>query len=169
MPEDKKMDAILAAIPWRCFHCDFITNDPAEAQAHFGERDDAEEFTPMCKWWANMDDQERKEQFQSLNQELNGEREDSAKLLDKVEALEYQLDSQEGAIRSYKPFKDCRSINDVFFVYDFMEGRALAAEEREKVLVEAVNEAGFAVYLSDEGKTFLKVWNPTSGTPQEVK
>lgn len=54
MSDDKKMDAILAAIPWRCFHCDFITNDPAEAQAHFGDQDDASEFVPICKWWSGM-------------------------------------------------------------------------------------------------------------------
>ena len=62
------------AYPWICFHCDFKTFDKAEAEAHFGSCDDAGEFTPLCKWWSNMDDQERKEQFQSLIQELNQER-----------------------------------------------------------------------------------------------
>jgi hypothetical protein len=31
---EQKMDAILNATPWRCFHCDFITSDRAEAEAH---------------------------------------------------------------------------------------------------------------------------------------
>ena len=71
-------------------------------------------------------------------------------------------------MKQYRPFAKCDSMQDVFNVYDSMEGRALAFEEREKVLVEAVNEAGFAVYLTDGGKTFIKVWNrnPTSGIPQ---
>ena len=135
--DKKKMDAILLATPWRCFHCDFITNDEEEARAHFGDCDDASEFTPLCKWWSNMDDQERKEQFQALLQELNGEREESIKLRDHNEALEDRVNSQQGAIHSYKPFRECRSISDVFNVYDSMEGRALAAEGRLKALLDA--------------------------------
>jgi hypothetical protein len=71
MNEQKKMDAILEATPWRCFHCDFITSVHAEAQAHFGDRDDGEEFKPICKWWDRMDDEERKEAFQDAMRDLN--------------------------------------------------------------------------------------------------
>lgn len=56
---------------WRCFHCDFQTASKAEAEAHFGDRDDAEEFKPLCKWWSRMDEGERREQFQSLISQLN--------------------------------------------------------------------------------------------------
>ncbi len=164
--EQKKMDVILSAIPWRCFHCDFITNDEEEARAHFGDCDDASDFTPLCKWWSNMDDQERKEQFQVLLQELNSERDDNMKLRDENEALEYKVHSQESAIKSYKPFRECRSINEIFCLYDSMEGRVLAAEERERVLVEAVNDSGFKVMLTDDGKTFLKLDVAQIGVPQ---
>jgi hypothetical protein len=122
--------AVLAALPWRCFHCDFITNDRVEAAAHFGDSDDAGEVTPLCKWWSNMDDQERKEQFQSLIQELNYERRRCESLQSSNEGLEYQVQSQESVIKSYKAFRNCRSINDVFNLYDTMEGRALTAEEK---------------------------------------
>ena len=122
-------DKILATIPWRCFHCDFITNDPEEALAHFGDRDDAEEFKPICKWWSNMDKDERGETLQDTLRELNKERNENECLRIKVEALEYQVESQESVIKSYKPFRNCRSIHDVFCLYDSMEGRALAAEE----------------------------------------
>lgn len=115
-----------------------------------------------------MDEQERKEQFQALLQELDGERRRCEALQTSNEGLEYQVGSQEGAIKSYKPFRDCRSINDVFHVYDNMEGRALAAEGREKALAEAVNNAGFAVYVTDDGRTIIKKWNPTSGVPQQL-
>lgn len=128
--KEQKMDAILASIPWRCFFCDFITKNEEEARAHFGDCDDAEEFTPLCKWWSNMDEQERRSQFQVLSQELNCEREESYKLRTEVESLESQLTAQESAIQSYKPFRKCHSIHDIFCIFDSMEGRALAAEER---------------------------------------
>lgn len=130
--EQKQVDAILAALPWRCFQCDFITSDPEEAAAHFGDRDDGEEFKPICKWWARMNDTERLETMQDQLRELNRGAEELIKLRDHVEALEEQLANQESAIRSYKPFRECRSINDVFNLFDSMEGRALAAEERLK-------------------------------------
>ena len=132
MNEQKKMDAILEAIPWRCFHCDFITSDRAEAQAHFGDRDDGEEFKPICKWWDRMDDEERKEAFQDAMRDLNEGAQENMNLREQVEDLEGQIGTQESQIRSYKPFKDCRSIYDIFCLYDSMEGRALAAEERER-------------------------------------
>lgn len=129
---EKKLDAIIEAIPWRCFHCDFITSDRTEAQAHFGERDDAEEFKPICKWWANMDDQERKELFQDMVILQDISAEENQKLREEIEDLEGMVGTQESQIRSYKPFKDCCSIHDIFCLYDSMEGRALAAEERER-------------------------------------
>ena len=132
MNEQKKMDAILEATPWRCFHCDFITSDRAEAQAHFGDRDDGEEFKPICKWWDRMDDEERKEAFQDAMRDLNEGAQENMNLREQVEDLEGQIGTQESQIRSYKPFKDCRSIHDIFCLYDSIEGRALAAEERER-------------------------------------
>ena len=130
--EKKQVDAILAALPWRCFQCDFVTSNPEEAAAHFGDRDDGEEFKPICKWWARMDDAERLETMQDQIRELNRGAEELIKLRDHVEALEEQLANQESAIKSYRPFRGCRSVNDVFNVFDSMEGRALAAEEQLK-------------------------------------
>ena len=129
MSDQKKMAAILAAIPWRCFHCDFITADPAEAAAHFGDRDDAEEFKPICKWWANMSADERLFQFQQALKDLEAERDQNDSHRTAIEGLQYQVDSIPQQIKSYKPFRNCSSIYDVFCVYDSMEGRALAAEE----------------------------------------
>lgn len=121
---------ILQTLPWRCYHCDFVTNDPEDAEAHFGERDDAEEFTPICKWWAEMDEEERADTLQDTLKELNKEREYSANLRAENEKLEYQVNSQTSYISSYKAFAGCRSITDIFHLYDTMEGRALAAEEK---------------------------------------
>jgi len=123
-------EAILQSIPWRCFHCDFITMDREAAAAHFGDRDDAEEFKPVCKWWARMDDHERLETLQDTLRELNKGAEENMRLLTRIEGLEHQVHSQQSAVQGYKPFRECRSIYDVFCLYDSMEGRALAAEER---------------------------------------
>ena len=92
--------------------------------------DDASEFVPICNWYSRETDAERMYSLQDAVKELNHERKDNEKLREHNETLEYQVDMQESVIRSYKPFKDCRSINDVFCLYDSMEGRALAAEER---------------------------------------
>jgi hypothetical protein len=131
---EKGNDAILAALPWRCFHCDFVTSDYAEALAHFGERDDAEEFKPICKWWDRLSEDERKETLQDTIKQLNERENEVMRQTTKIEGLEYQVDSFESCIRSYKPFKNCRSIHDVFCLFDSMEGRALAAEERLRVV-----------------------------------
>jgi hypothetical protein len=123
---------ILESIPWRCFHCDFVTTDRATAAAHFGERDDPEEFKPICRWWENLAKDERVETLQDTLRQLNSERDENQSLRTKVDGLEYQVNSQEGCIKSYKPFRDCHSIHEVFCLYDSMEGRALAAEEANK-------------------------------------
>ncbi len=165
----KKMNAILSATPWRCFHCDFITNNEEEARAHFGDRDDASEFVPICKWWASMPDDERKHVFQELQRDLSREQDENGDLRQQIESLEDRLNSAENSIRQYKPFKNCNSSWDVFCKYDSMEGRALAAEKRERVLVDAVNNAGFAVFLTNEGKTVLRVWNSSNIAPRRAK
>jgi hypothetical protein len=115
---------------WVCFHCGFETSDEAEAEAHFGDRDDGEEFKPLCRWWQRMTPVERGQALQDTIQQLNDERRGNSSLRVSNWGLEYQVAAHEGAIRSYRPFKDCRRINDVFFLYDSMEGRALAAEQR---------------------------------------
>ena len=115
---------------WRCFHCGFETNNPVEAEAHFGERDDAAEFTPTCTWWAKLSASERAQEFQDLRQQLNEERDESGRLNIANEGLQYRVDGQLSEIHSFAPFRECRSIHDIFHLYDSMEGRALLAEEQ---------------------------------------
>lgn len=38
-------------------------------------------------------------------------------------------------LQSYRPFRKCRSIQDVSNLYDTMKGRALAAEEKARALL----------------------------------
>jgi hypothetical protein len=124
-------DQILLALPWRCFYCDFVTADHAEAQAHFGDRDDAEEFKPICKWWTSMGVDERLAAFQLTIIELEEARREVDRQRTAIEGLQYQANSIPQQIKSYAPFRGCNSIFDVFCVYDSMEGRAIAAEEKK--------------------------------------
>ena len=75
---------------WRCFHCDFATTNFRDAYAHFGDRDDAEEFKPICKWWANMEPAERQETFQGVVRELNDVKVDNDNLVERLNQIEAQ-------------------------------------------------------------------------------
>lgn len=162
--KNARLTAELAATKqdrWTCFHCGFETTDREEAAAHFGDRDDAEEFTPLCRWWKNMTPEERGEALQEAIRDLNAEREENALLRTRIEGLGYQVEGQKSEIKSFAPFRGCDSINQVFHVYDSMEGRALAAEkeladarDREAALEEALrfirNEASASVGLEED-------------------
>lgn len=132
MSDDNKLGAILESIPWRCFFCDFITTDRAEAAAHFGDRDDASELKPICKWWESMSQDERLKTLQGTHRELEAERRENISQRTAIDGLTYQVDGLIPQIKSYAPFRGCNSIYDVFCLYDSMEGRALAAEEMLK-------------------------------------
>lgn len=131
------MEEILSAIPWRCFFCDFVTRDSHEAAAHFGCRDDAEEFKPLCKWWACMSENERAQTLQQYIRDKNEDERTISSQRAAIEGLEYQVESLVAQIRSYAPFRDCSSIYEVFCKFDSMEGRALAAEERLRAVEES--------------------------------
>src|SRR5215471_1034060 len=105
---DTKMDDILDALPWRCLFCDFVTSDRAEAEAHFGARDDGEEFKPICKWWDSLAADEKLKTLQDVLKQLAAEQRDNARLRTAVEGLEYQVDGFENCIKSYAPFRQCR-------------------------------------------------------------
>ena len=167
MSEEQRLDGRGYPIPkdgWACFHCGEMFTTWGGARDHFGKTPGD---TPGCILKVQLGDERgwlmelRKVEEMAESQmqrALEAERE--------IEKLECKVSSLTTNFRSFKPFANCDSANEAFFVYDSMEGRALAAEEREKVLVEAVNNAGFAVYLTDDGKTIIKKWKPTSGIPQ---
>jgi hypothetical protein len=134
---EAKTDAILNALPWRCFCCDFVTNDREEAAAHFGDRDDAEEFKPICRWWNFLEQDERLQTLQDTLKQLAAEQRDNQRLRTHIEGLEYQVESIPQQIKSYKPFRNCSTIYGIFCEFDSMEGRALAAEEALREMREA--------------------------------
>jgi hypothetical protein len=114
MEDQRKMDAILAATPWRCFHCDFITTDAAEAEAHFGDRDDASEFKPVCRWWASLNEDERLKTFQDTLRDLSAEQRENQGHRVAIEGLEYQVGTHAGIFNSYRPFRNCSSMYEGF-------------------------------------------------------
>ena len=139
LAEDEEIQQAAKESLWRCFHCGFETSDHKEGAAHFGDRDDE---SPICITWASLSVEERLGEYQALTRELNGERDENARLRSREEYLEFRLLEFENLLGSR--FKGCRTINDAYNLYDSMEGRALAAEEREaertRQLREALNE-----------------------------
>lgn len=115
-------------ITWTCFHCGFSTRNEQFAAAHFGERDEP----ALCRSWAQLNADGRVHEYQSVVAQLDAERSANAILQSKIEGLEYQVDGRHAEIVSFKPFRECQSIQDIFNVYDSIEGRALAAEERSR-------------------------------------
>jgi hypothetical protein len=65
---------------WRCFHCDFATQDPGEAKAHFGETSDE---VPLCKW----SEGDLRAELQQTMLQLEHEREENHQLRSKIERL----------------------------------------------------------------------------------
>jgi hypothetical protein len=115
---------------WVCFHCGERFTTIGNAEDHFGKRP---EITPACRIKLGEERglvmELRKAEASRdewMDQALRGRAE--------IEHLECKVESLTTAMQGYKPFRECRSINDAFFVFDSMEGRAIAAEERLKAL-----------------------------------
>jgi hypothetical protein len=121
VPPSPVSDKAQLDTPWRCFHCDFVTSDADEAQAHFGDRDDADEFKPFCKWMDRISADERIGILQDTLKQLETERRDNNRLRAANEGREYKANSIEPEIKSFKPFRGCRTIYDVFCLYDSMK------------------------------------------------
>jgi hypothetical protein len=138
---------------WRCFNCGFETQDRAEALAHFGDRDEGES---LCITWDDLNVDGRAQEYQSRVEERNATEEENTKLRQENEALEDRLGGIEGEIASR--FKGCRTVNDAFNLYDSMEGRALASEERAETaeaqvgkLAEALEEIATTIEEGSKG------------------
>lgn len=124
----------LSKVPekWRCFHCGFETSDEKEAAAHFGDQDNA---TTLCADWAEYTTHDEKlAHCQQLEKELSSERDENWKLCQSNDALQYQVDSFESAIQSFKPFRGCHNVQDIFNLYDTLEGLKVVAEKRVEEL-----------------------------------
>lgn len=112
---------------WTCFHCGETFKTLGPARDHFGGSIYAE---PGCMVRVQAGEERglqmalraAEAEIDKLRNDIDG---DISSSLNFHIRLEAQLDS-------YKPFRGCRSIKEVFDLYDSMEGRALAAEEMLK-------------------------------------
>lgn len=108
---------------WTCFHCGDTFTCEKTARTHFGATPDA---VPGCLLRMQEGDRPMLRLVRSLEADvakLRAEAEDdySQRYYSRVES----------DIRGTAPaFKECRTLRDVFNLFDSMEGRALAAEEQ---------------------------------------
>lgn len=107
---------------WCCFHCGETFTIQSAARAHFGATPEA---TPGCilKIEAGEGGLLRK-----LRVVLDENARLHADIHDETTFYREYYAKLAADLQGFKPFKNCRSLQDVFNVYDFMEGRALAAE-----------------------------------------
>lgn len=137
---------------WTCFHCGENFTTWGSARDHFGTTPDK---TAACviklgdERGLVMELRKAEEMAdQQMERALQAERE--------TETAQCRISSLSDAMHSFKPFKKCDSINEIFFLYDSMEGRALASEEREQQLVNLINNEGYTVMIEDSGRWFLR-------------
>lgn len=109
-----------------CFHCGERLTTVGQAEDHFGATQGA---LAGCQIKVGEERgllmelrKAEKSRDEWMQRALHDEQE--------IEHLECKVQSVTTAMQSYKPFRECRSINDVFFLFDSMEGRAIAAEEQ---------------------------------------
>jgi hypothetical protein len=122
---------------WVCFHCGERFTTLGSAQDHFGSTPESRAgcLIDRVALEAGTDTQRGRGLLMELRR-VEGERDEWMNQAlagrNEIEALECRVESLTTAMKSYKPFRECDSIRDVFFVFDSMEGRAIAAEERLK-------------------------------------
>lgn len=116
---------------WTCFHCGETFHIEVQARGHFGSDVSGE---PMCVMRANAFARFPRNEWplmyrlRELETEVTKLRHDINEDISLDRAYYARLESD---IRgTAAAFKDCRTLRDLFNLYDSMEGRALAAEER---------------------------------------
>jgi hypothetical protein len=116
---------------WKCFHCGETFTEEPQALAHFGH---AEGHQPGCVEKLTAPEKNlvlalRKvcDEFHRLQIQVSEEITNDTYFYSRLRA----------SLASMPKFKTCISLHDVFMLFDSMEGRALAAEERLQRLDQA--------------------------------
>jgi hypothetical protein len=125
--------------PWTCFHCGETFTDVAAAMVHFGATPGAE---PGCL--LQVPDGGLLARLREL--ELENE-----KLRAENEQLDHEASSWHGmAAELARCFEGAKTVHQASLVLDAMEGRALAAEQRARALleIEALQAGGYNCFLS---------------------
>lgn len=108
---------------WTCFHCGETFTNAYRARDHFGADPSA---TPGCLLKVEHGEERGLlmafRRLELANERLRRDIEDETT---STKLFYARLKSE---LRAFNPFRECRSVQDVFNLYDSMEGRALAAE-----------------------------------------
>lgn len=119
---------------WTCFHCDETFTNQGSARDHFGGDQDS---IPGCVIKVQLGDE------RGLQMALRKAEKEVSRLRNDIEnestSMSVFYSRLKAYLRSYAPFRDCRDIREVFNIYDSMEGRALAAEERLENVKKAIS------------------------------
>jgi len=111
---------------WTCFYCGDTFTTQGSASDHFGGDPGA---TAGCKIKAG-DELGLLMELRKAEALVESWKLRALDAESQVEALQHHVNNLRVTIQSYNAFRECSSIQDVFNIYDSMEGRALAAEER---------------------------------------
>jgi hypothetical protein len=111
---------------WVCYHCGERFTTWGSAEDHFGKNP---HDTPACIIKAG-DERGLVMELRKAEQAAEDQLQRALQAEREIETLECRVQALTTNFKQYKPFKNCDSANEAFFVYDSMEGRALAAEER---------------------------------------
>jgi hypothetical protein len=110
---------------WTCFHCGETFMHEQVARTHFGTHPGV---VPGCLERVGIgEDRGLLRKLRIAQKEVELLRSDINDEISSSHAFYSRLAFH---LKSFAPFRDCRSLQDVFNVYDSMEGRAIAAEER---------------------------------------
>lgn len=115
---------------WTCFHCGETFTTWVGARDHFGA-------TPGDRAACLIKLGDERGLVMELRKAEQRAEEQMERALQAERDLEHTqciVSSLSDSMHGFKPFQKCNSINEVFFVYDSMEGRALAAEEKLREL-----------------------------------
>jgi hypothetical protein len=151
--ENSRLTAALgeAQRKWRCFYCEFATDNPVEAEAHFGDRDDAGEFKPICKWWARMDDSERRETLQDLSKQVRELQEREEQQTVQMAGISMAANGATHDTAKQGDYGWSVPYADVLLLRRLYESQAKRIEELEKpVTIAEMQELGFEAGHRDD-------------------
>lgn len=107
------------SVEWRCFHCEEVFTDRASAARHFGTDWFCEQEAPACIQFLTEGEKAIVEDMREAGRLMR-----SAETA--LEQAEGELDAMRWSIKARWP--KLTTIGDVWHEYEFLEGRALAAE-----------------------------------------
>ena len=144
---------------WRCYHCDFFATTREEAEAHFGDGDEASEFVPLCKWWTKSDEAERMRAYQEVVKDLAVERDFSSAMRAEKSALEDKVAATDAWIKSHWPTHT--SLQEVFNTFHSQQGELLVALLKLSLLATeglTVQVAGHSFNIQSQHMTKAVAW-----------